>query len=461
MQTVIEQALMQLLAPAVAAVLWAGVLVFSLSWYLVRRRYLSIKTQYAEAQRNNAHLQQKIAEMQNELDASMHRVDNLRAELQQVRGNAVRLETRLEEQQLRSKEKAEIIERAGDAMRTQFKILAQDIFEEKGRVFRHDSNAGLQQILGPFREQLQEFKARIDDIHIRDVRDRTSIANELEQLRNANHQLNREAVNLTNALKGESRIQGNWGEMVLERVLEHSGLRKGIEFETQCSLRDENRQMFRPDVLVRLPDQRDIIIDSKVSLRAYERYCSCSDAQERASALQQHIAAVGQHISTLGAKDYASLTGVRSLDFVLMFMPIEAAFMCAVQHDAEILDLALEHKVIIVTPTTLLATMRTIENIWRYEYQNQNARAIAERAGSIYDKLRGFVADMEKIGTQISSLDQHYYTAMNKLCQGRGNLISQASRFVELGVKVKRKMPDSVTAHAEPGADLNDGDGSA
>jgi DNA recombination protein RmuC len=237
--------------------------------------------------------------------------------------------------------------------------------------------------------------------------------------------------------------------MVLERVLEQSGLRKGYEYRTQVSLRNGENQLLRPDVVVHLPEGKDIIIDSKVSLTAYERYCSAEDTPTQEHALQQHISAVRQHIISLGSKNYADLNGVETLDFILMFMPLEPAFVCALQHAEDLLDLSMKSRVVVVTPTTLLATMRTVENIWRYERQNRNARAIAERASAVYDKLRGFVEDMEKIGTQISALDQQYNSAMNKLTQGRGNLISQARKFEDLGVKVKRKIPAATMERAE------------
>lgn len=394
-------------------------------------------------------LQLQLEQLQQHQRETLQRNEILQNELNMTRGTLIQTQTRLEEQQQRMEEKEEFFHHTRESMQAQFKVLAQDIFDEKGRAFKQDNKAGLGEILEPFRNQLQEFRHRIDDIHGADLKDRTTMRHELEQLRTTSHQLNKEAVNLTRALKGENKLQGNWGEMVLERVLEQSGLRKGYEYETQVSLRNTENQLLRPDVVVHMPEGRNIIIDSKVSLTAYERYCSTEEASAQAQALKQHVYAVRQHITALGAKDYADLHGVKSLDFVLLFMPLEPAFICAVQHSEDLLDLALNNRVIVVTPTTLLATMRTVENIWRYERQNQNARAIAARAGAVYDKLRGFVEDMEKIGTQISTLEQQYHSAMNKLTQGKGNLISQAGRFVELGVKVKRKMPDSILDRTE------------
>lgn len=429
-----------------------GIILFLLyAWMRTRRLYMDSRQECNALKDQCRELTQYRVEAE-QVSAS------LEEQLHTTHAQQVRAETRLEEQQRHMQEKEEFLHQARESMQMQFKALAQDIFEEKGRTLKHENKHGLNEILDPLRSQLQEFRQRIDTIHVTDLKDRTSIRHELEQLRSTSHQLNKEAFNLTRALKGENKFQGNWGEMVLERVLEQSGLRKGYEYATQVPLRNDENKLLRPDVVVYLPEGKEIIIDSKVSLTAYERYCSTEDEIEQQQALKQHIHAVRQHIISLGSKDYADLNGVETLDFILMFMPLEPAFICALQHAEDLLELSLQQRVVVVTPTTLLATLRTVENIWRYERQNQNARAIAERAGAVYDKLRGFVEDMEKIGTQISTLDQQYHSAMNKLTLGRGNLISQASRFVDLGVKVKRKMPASVIERSEIETDMESDD---
>jgi DNA recombination protein RmuC len=412
------------------------------AWVRARRRYMEVRREHETLTRAYQELEHGEREARQDMQV-------LEEKLQATHAQLVRAETRLEEQQHYMQEKEEFLRQTRESMQVQFKTLAQEIFEEKGRSFKHENKSGLNEILDPLRSQLQEFRQRIDTIHVTDLKDRTSIRHELEHLRTTSHQLNQEAVNLTRALKGENKFQGNWGEMVLERVLEQSGLRKGYEYDTQVHLRNEENKLLRPDVVVHLPEGKEIVIDSKVSLTAYERYCSAEDTAEQELALKQHVSAVRQHITSLGSKDYADLKGVESLDFILMFMPLEPAFICAVQHAEDLLELSMQQHVVVVTPTTLLATMRTVENIWRFERQNQNAHAIAERAGAVYDKLRGFVEDMEKIGTQITTLDQQYHSAMNKLTQGRGNLISQASRFVDLGVKVKKKIPAGVVERSE------------
>ncbi|MGR9053974.1 MAG: DNA recombination protein RmuC, partial [Gammaproteobacteria bacterium] len=221
-----------------------------------------------------------------------------------------------------------------------------------------------------------------------------------------------------------------------------------VEYETQGAFRDGDNRLYKPDVIVRLPENKDVVIDSKVSLTAYETYCSTEDDQERNQALKAHAEAVREHIKGLGNKDYSSLKGLRSLDFVLMFMPIEAAFVTAFQADEQLFNDAFDHKIVVVTPTTLLATLRTIDNIWRYERQNENARAIADKAGALYDKIRGFAEDLDKLGKQLATVHGTYDGIMNKLVSGQGNLIRQAGSFVDLGVKVKKELPKSFTEQA-------------
>jgi DNA recombination protein RmuC len=358
------------------------------------------------------------------------------------------LQARMEEQLKNSAEKLKLLQDAEVRLNTQFENLAGKIFDERSKQFTEHNKTSLDHIVMPLREQLGEFKKRIETVYDNENKDRISLREEIVSLRRDTAQMNQEALNLTRALKGDKKIQGNWGEMILEKVLEKSGLRKGIEYETQGAFRDQDNKLFKPDVIVRLPENKDVIIDSKVSLLAYELYCSTDNDQERALALKQHTEAVREHIKGLSNKDYSSLGGLRSLDFVLLFMPIEAAFMAAFQADERLFTDAFEHKIIVVTPTTLLATLRTIENIWRYERQNENARLIADKAGIVYDKIRGFVEDLDRLGKQLSTVHATYEGVMNKLTLGQGNLIRQANSFVELGVKVKKTLPKSITGQA-------------
>jgi DNA recombination protein RmuC len=366
------------------------------------------------------------------------------------------LQTRMDEQAKNTEEKLKLLLDAELRLNTQFENLAGKIFDDRSKQFTEHNKTSLDHIVTPLREQLGEFKQRIETVYDNENKDRISLREEIVSLRRDTAQMNQEALNLTRALKGDKKTQGNWGEMILEKVLEKSGLRKGIEYETQGAFRDEDHKLFKPDVIVRLPENKDVVIDSKVSLLAYERYCSTEDDQERVLALRQHTEAVREHIKGLSNKDYSGLKGLRTLDFVLLFMPIEAAFIAAFQADERLFTDAFEHKIIVVTPTTLLATLRTIENIWRYERQNENARAIADKAGVVYDKIRGFVDDLDKLGKQLSTVHTTYDGVMNKLTQGNGNLIRQASSFVDLGVKVKKTFPKSISEQA--GIDSPDND---
>ena len=329
-------------------------------------------------------------------------------------------------------------------LKSQFENLAQRIFDERGKQFVEHNKSSIETLVAPLRQQLGEFKSRVENVYDNETKDRISLREEIVSLRRDTAKMNEEALNLTKALKGDHKMQGNWGEMILEKVLEQSGLRKGIEYETQGAFRDADNRLFKPDVIVRLPENKDVIIDSKVSLVAYERYCSTDDDQQRIEALKQHTEAVRNHIKTLSNKDYTSLKGLRSLDFVLLFMPIEAAFMAAFQADEKLFNDAFEHKIVVVTPTTLLATLRTIQNIWRYEQQNENARLLADKAGTLYEKIRGFVEDIEKLGSQLNTVHKTYDMIVNKLTSGNGNLLRQASAFEELGVKVKKSLPKSL-----------------
>lgn len=358
------------------------------------------------------------------------------------------LKTRLQEQLKNHQQQVELLQSAEQQLKHQFENLAQRIFEQRSKTFSEQNQASIEHLLTPLREQFGEFKSRLETLYDHESKDRISLREEIVQLRRDTAKMNQEALNLTRALKGDKKIQGNWGEMVLEKVLEQSGLRKDVEYETQTALRDNENRLFKPDVIVRLPEEKDVVIDSKVSLLDYEHYCNTDDDDERVAALKAHVEAVRAHIKTLSGKDYSHLKGLRSLDFVLLFMPIEAAFMAAFQADEKLFNEAFEHKIVVVTPTTLLATLRTVQNIWRYERQNENARLIADRAGALYDKLRGFAEDLEKLGSQLATVNKTYDDAMNKLTHGRGNLIAQAIKFEELGVKVKKKLPKTLTERA-------------
>jgi len=395
----------------------------------------------------------RIEELIEERTSQRVKVDELATELSEARAVLREQQVMLKEERRSAAEKLALLEHNRDALKQEFENLANRIFEQKSERFTEQTRTSLDSLLNPFRDQLQDFRKRVEDVYTTETRDRQALRSEIKSLQDLNRQITEEAANLTRALKGDKKIQGNWGELILERVLEKSGLRKGVEYETQGSYRDSENQLLRPDVVVNLPDSRNLVIDSKVSLLAYQKWVTEEDDGAREQALKDHVDAVRNHIRTLSEKDYSQLGGLHSPDFVFLFMPIEPAFVAAFQQDETLFSEAFERKIIVVTPTTLLATLRTVENIWRYERQSQNARLIAERASAVYDKLRVFVEAMERLGGQLHTAQVTYDSAMNTLTRGRGNLISQANRFVELGVRVKKELPKAVTDQAEVDSD--------
>ena len=287
---------------------------------------------------------------------------------------------------------------------------------------------------------IEGFKKQVNDSFNHEAKERHTLVHELKNLQRLNEQMAQEALNLTQALKGDNKQQGNWGEVVLARVLTESGLREGHEYHTQVSLQNEAGKRYQPDVIVNLPHEKQVVIDSKMALVAYERYFHAQTETERARALSEHLLALRAHIKGLGQKDYHQLKGLQSLDYVLMFIPVEPAFQVAIQADPSLVKEAMEQNILLVSPTTLLVALRTIDNLWRNDRQNQNAKLIADRASKLYDKLRLFMEDMEGLGGALDRANQNYQGAMNKLATGRGNALRQAESFKQLGVEIKRSI---------------------
>lgn len=398
-----------------------------------------IKNTALVAQLNNK--REQIAERDTRIEQLEEMNREERAEVGANREEIARLNTSLSEQQKQNDEKLKLLQDAKVTLNNEFKNLATEIFEARQIQFKQQSKEQLTNVLAPLQERIKEFEKRVEQTYNDESKERFSLVKEVQNLQELNTQMAREAINLTNALKGETKTQGTWGEIVLERVLEKSGLQKGREYEIQVSVKDAEGRRFQPDVIVRLPEGKDVIIDSKVSLNAYEKYCSSEDDATRATALKAHVHSLRQHIKTLGEKDYQKVEGIRTLDFVLLFMPIEAAFSLAVQEDPEIFSDAFSRNIMIVSPSTLLATLRTIQNIWRYEQQNKNAEKIAKKAGALYDKFVGFVADLETIGSRLESAQDSYKDAVNKLTSGRGNLVRRAELIKELGAATSKSLP--------------------
>jgi DNA recombination protein RmuC len=350
------------------------------------------------------------------------------------------LRVHLEEERRQNSEKLALLKGAEEEMKLQFSKLANDIFEQRSQVHAEQNRMQLDTILKPFKEQVSAFGKKIEENYITETKERHLLKDQIIQLRSLNERLSEDANNLTKALKGENKTQGNWGELILERILESSGLREGHEYETQSSYKDGAGKLYRPDVVVHLPDNKDIVIDSKVSLVAYEHYIKAEDEETKNSAKKQHVASIRAHIKGLSEKRYEELVGVKSLDFILLFMPIEGAYMLALENDADFFQEAIRQNIMVVGPSTLLVTLRTIEYIWRNERQEQNAQEIAQKAAALYDKFVSFVEDMDKIGAQLNKMQESYDAAMNKLQSGRGNLIRRTEEMKKLGIKTQKKI---------------------
>ncbi|QGX92695.1 DNA recombination protein RmuC [Tatumella sp. TA1] len=368
--------------------------------------------------------------------------------------------TRWQESQRAMEEKHQLLTDSEKRLTTQFENLASRIFEQTHRRVDEQNKQSLHGLLTPLRDQLEGFRRHVSDSFSQEARERHMLTHEIKQLQQLNSQMAQEALNLTNALKGDNKIQGNWGEVVLARVLEASGLREGYEYHTQVNIQNEQRR-YQPDIIVRLPQGKDVVIDAKMALVAYERYFNATDDTVRKQAAQEHILAVRQHIRGLGRKDYQGLPGLRSLDYVLMFIPVEPAFLLALDREPELINEALSHNIMLVSPTTLLVALRTINNLWRYEHQSQNAQKIADRAAKLYDKMRLFVEDMTALGGTLDKAQFSYHQAMKKLTHGRGNMLAQTEAFRQLGVEVKRPIDKQLTEQAmsdEPDSDTLDTD---
>lgn len=376
--------------------------------------------------------------LQNEKQYLSEQLDNARLANAGLEADLREQDARHFEEQKAADEKIKLLENAEERLRIQFESLANRLFEQKTRTVDEQNKMSLETLLSPLKEQLEGFKKQVNDNFTQESRERHTLVHQINSLKQLNEQMAQEAINLTQALKGDNKVQGNWGEVVLARVLSDSGLREGHEYQTQVSLENEEGKRYQPDVVVHLPQQKDVVVDAKMSLVAYERFFNADTIAERELAMSEHVASMRAHMRGLSRKDYHQLHGIRSLDYVLMFIPVEPAFQAAIEADPALIRDAMDLNIMLVSPTTLLVALRTINNLWRNERQNQNAKEIAERASKLYDKLRLFVNDMEAMGQSLEKANQSYQGAMNKLATGRGNVIRQAESFKQLGVEVKR-----------------------
>lgn len=359
----------------------------------------------------------------------------------QLRVEFAGVQTTLDQERMRFEEQLQLLQDARTRLGQEFENLAQRIFEEKSEKFSQLSKSSLDQTLIPLREQLRDFKSRVEDVYDKESRDRVSLLHQLGELKSLNRQISEDAVNLTRALKGDNKIQGNWGEMVLERLLEESGLRKGHEYDTQVALHSADGRRRYPDVIIRLPDNKDIVIDAKVSLLDYERYYGAEDDQEKRVHLKAHVSSIRNHIENLSVKAYEDLDGIRSLDFVLIFIPIETAFLLVFEHEPSLFKRAYDKNIIVVSPGTLLATLRTVQSIWRYENQNRNAEEIAQQAGRIHDQIARVAESLEEVGRYLGKAQGSWHQTTERLRSGRGNLMLAASKLEQLGAKTRKQLP--------------------
>jgi DNA recombination protein RmuC len=369
------------------------------------------------------------------------------AELRRLDAQCAAQSAELREQQESHQQRLSDLQSSRDELRAQFAELAGKIFDEREQRFAETSQQQLGQLLNPLKERIQSFEKRVEESYQNEARERFSLAKELERLQQLNLRLSDEATNLTRALKGQ-KTQGNWGELILERVLEHAGLEKGREYQTQVSLKGPDGERFQPDVLIMLPGDKQVVVDAKVSLTAYQQYVAADDDVIGQAALKQHVQSLRNHVKGLSGKDYKRLEGLHSLDFVLLFVPIEAAFSAALQAEPNLFQDAFDRSIVIVSPTTLLATLRVIDSLWKQERQSQNAREIAERAGWLYDKFVLFVQDLDEVGSRLQQLDKAYSAARNKLTEGRGNLISRSEQLKLLGARASKQLPADLLERA-------------
>ena len=385
----------------------------------------------------NSFLNQQLQKSEGELSSEREKVIKLNSELSALNSDYRNLQEKLAEQKTE-------IEELEKRFIKEFENLANKILDEKSTKFTEQNRQNLDQILKPLGEKIKDFEKKVEDVYVTDSKERASLVQQIKTLHELNQQMSKDATNLTNALKGESKTQGNWGEFILESLLEKSGLAKDREYFLQESITSGDGKRFQPDVVIKLPENKSVVIDSKVSLVAYEKFSSAENEDERLGSIKEHILSIRNHIKNLNGKNYQNLYGINGLDFVLMFLPIEPAFSLALQNDSGLFQEAYDKNIVIVSPTTLLATLRTIASIWRQENQNKNAIEIARQSGALYDKFVGFVEDLQTIGSRIEQTQNAYSDAMKKLSTGRGNLLNSAEKIRKLGAKTSKTLPQSM-----------------
>lgn len=375
-------------------------------------------------------------------------IEMLRASVHEHQMNLVKKDAALDHSAEKLKEQADEVSKLQEKFSKDFEILANKILEDKSNKFTEKNKENMELILNPLQEKIQSFEKKVEDTHKESIEKQSALRQQILGLKELNEQMSKDAVNLTKALKGDSKKQGDWGELRLETILEKAGLQKDIHFSTQDGYRDEEEKLKKPDLIINLPDNKHLIIDSKVSLTGYERFFSAENELDEKSGLKKHVQSIQKHIKELGTKNYSDLYGINSPDYVIMFVPIEPALMIALQQDQDLYLQALDKNVVMVSTSTLLATLTTVASIWKQEDQKRNVIEIARQAGALYDKFEGLVQDLIKVGKQLNASQEGYKSAMNKLTEGKGNLISRVENLKILGAKTKKALPPNLLERA-------------
>ena len=375
-------------------------------------------------------------------------------ELRKVKERYIQIETRLQDQQISNEKQARLIEEAKAQLFKEFELSAAKLFDDKQKNFAQASKQNIESVVSPFRDQLKDFHKKIDDVYHKESSQRNQLVGQIAELQKQTLKVSEDANSLATALKGDNKTQGSWGEIVLERILEESGLEKGREYEVQATYANEEGKKLRPDIIVRLPDSKDIVIDSKVSLVHFERYVNEADEKEKEKLLKSHIESLRTHVKGLSLKQYENLEGLRTLDFVFLFVPVESAYLAALQVAPEIFKEAYEKNIVLVSPSSLMVALRTVETIWRHEKQNANAEKIAASAGKLYDQFILVLGSLEGVGGYIAKAGEAYEKTLKQISEGRGNALKRVDDLKKLGAKTSRKMPEKFTEKLNLSEDL-------
>jgi len=408
-----------------------------------------LKLQLDDLRNEKAVLEERARILQGQMDQSSLQITEKDASILDLNNKLTASQTEFNNLNKKLEEQRSDLEKLQEKFRVEFRNLANEILEEKTLKFTEQNKTRLDEILKPLGEKIRDFEKKVEETYDKESKQRFSLEREIKNLTDLNQQISKEATNLTNALKGQAKTRGNWGEIILESILEKSGLTLDREFFVQQSFTNEHGKRLQPDVIVAYPGERNVVIDSKVSLVAYERYASAETKEEQELAARDHLLSVRNHITDLGSKNYQDIYALKSLDFVMLFMPIEPAYMLAMQYDPNLWNWAYDRRILLISPTNLIAALRMIANLWRVEYQNKNAMEIARQSGELYDKFTGFLEDLQEIGTKIDATRKAYDSSMNKLSTGRGNLIKRVESIKSLGAKAGKEIPRSLLEKSE------------